>query len=811
MVLTDRNFNTSFFEVAGGGDPILYQHLFLTTICIPCYSVLLKINIKNYYFNFENFYFKFKEYYPYCNKPSSAFLEWFIGFSEGNASFILAKKGDVAFTITTSTDNIKTLNYIKDTLGFGKIIKQSVKKNTHNFVIQDTKNLYLICLLFNGNMVFPTRNSRFLIFLSYLNDKRMKKKLCTISPLYNCVLPSLNDGWLSGISQAQGSFICKTLSKNNKNIFKFILSNKWEINKYVLEHIKTIFNTYNVKSNISFNNDCNRWELRVNGINNGIKLFFYFDKFLHIDNKYISWKNFYYDLITNYSLNNSNVIRNGPILFTLNDNHNSEILRELRKNIPKNPDDLEKLRELRRSIPKNPDDLEKLWELSRSIPKNPDDLEKLWELRRSVPKDTDALSWFLRQKQSDINFQNLIDSLPLKLQDLHKYYGDPKTIFKQKIDNGLFNNITEDTNLCLWGKTPDNVRDFLLHMIDVAKYAYKNPDIACITLKRDGTLLAEPFKESFSLNLDDLSIICKRIVTDGVVQKSEGNGIISPDTPYLLCDNAWSKLNSYADICPSMIFRNNTLKELSSIDNSTVTDSIDIVSRSAPLETILPSIFITLLLGCITIIITLYVNTRESSKNIHVLRFIYFLLTPLAFIAGVLNIIPKLLGSTWWDTLIFNKIRLLSSILQDNKHILVTNLEYVLSKIEENNINYNITDTQANDLRNSEDFDKRVKGLITSIKSIKSCLMLLKFYRLYVICFGGCNIYSAKAFLDYTAIMNPLEYNSTIKVAFTNFRELESNLINSGLFKEAAIPDNTQFYKIEFLRDYKFNYFINTL
>lgn len=31
MILTDRNFNTSFFDMGGGGDPILYQHLFSTT------------------------------------------------------------------------------------------------------------------------------------------------------------------------------------------------------------------------------------------------------------------------------------------------------------------------------------------------------------------------------------------------------------------------------------------------------------------------------------------------------------------------------------------------------------------------------------------------------------------------------------------------------------------------------------------------------------------------------------------------------------------------------------------------------------
>jgi heme/copper-type cytochrome/quinol oxidase subunit 1 len=28
MLLTDRNFNTTFFDYVGGGDPILFQHLF---------------------------------------------------------------------------------------------------------------------------------------------------------------------------------------------------------------------------------------------------------------------------------------------------------------------------------------------------------------------------------------------------------------------------------------------------------------------------------------------------------------------------------------------------------------------------------------------------------------------------------------------------------------------------------------------------------------------------------------------------------------------------------------------------------------
>jgi hypothetical protein len=298
MVLTDRNFNTSFFEVAGGGDPILYQHLFLTTTLCLClffmmvYSVSSSYKSKSY-FDFKIFLDQYKTLYPENKLPEVSFLQWLIGFAEGEGSFTIAKRGDLSFVITQYTYDVSVLNYIKSNLGFGKVIVQSTKSKTHRYVVQDIKGLMLISYIFNGNMVFPTRTARFHTFLSALNEKLLTKHFTLIYPIYKTVIPTLNDAWLSGISDGEASFTCSILLARKTYRLRYILTQKHNFNKPVLDGIAKLFDSMGCLAAVVPHSVENVWEIRINGVKNCKLIYSYFDLFRLKTKKYksyLKWK-----------------------------------------------------------------------------------------------------------------------------------------------------------------------------------------------------------------------------------------------------------------------------------------------------------------------------------------------------------------------------------------------------------------------------------------------------------------------------------------------------------------------------------------
>ena len=180
---------------------------------------------------FQNFYDKYEILFPKNKKISKDWLHWFIGFSEGDGSFIIDNRNNLQFVITQSTEDIIILHYIKETLGFGTVIKQGLR--TSRYVVQDLTNLYLIILLFNGNIVLPTRKKNFNLFLDIFNKKIIKGS--TRNNIFNTLsenktpascpaevefkfkdnLPSINDSWLSGFTDAEGCFTVSFLKESN--------------------------------------------------------------------------------------------------------------------------------------------------------------------------------------------------------------------------------------------------------------------------------------------------------------------------------------------------------------------------------------------------------------------------------------------------------------------------------------------------------------------------------------------------------------------------------------------------------------------
>jgi len=66
------------------------------------------------------------------------------------------------FVITQHSSDVQILNYIKQELGFGSVIKQGT--NTHRFIVQDKRSIQLLVALFNGNLILPSKQDSFVNF-----------------------------------------------------------------------------------------------------------------------------------------------------------------------------------------------------------------------------------------------------------------------------------------------------------------------------------------------------------------------------------------------------------------------------------------------------------------------------------------------------------------------------------------------------------------------------------------------------------------------------------------------------------------------
>lgn len=203
----------------------------------------------------EALVFQFSEYQKI--KPSHIttinipFFEWFIGFTEGDGSFIV-KNPTVSLNLkqlvfTIYQNDVKLLHKIKTRLGFGTVTQvKNSNKNAYRYDVFRMKDIVKLIHLFNGNLVLEKVWDRFQIWVSEYN------KQCNMgSTLWKSIVLkpyrkqcSLQSAWLAGFVEADGGFYANlrhhAKSKNGYAlVFKFYITQKYE--KPILESIAHLF------------------------------------------------------------------------------------------------------------------------------------------------------------------------------------------------------------------------------------------------------------------------------------------------------------------------------------------------------------------------------------------------------------------------------------------------------------------------------------------------------------------------------------------------------------------------------------------
>jgi len=237
------------------------------------------------YFNFSIFI----EHYKFIDHK---WLEWFVGFSEGDGSWLI--QGNRLFFVITQKE-IDVLYHIQKTLGFGLIIKDS--KGYTRYVVTHRKDILSLILLFSGNIVLSKRLLQFnkwVITYNTLTNNNFQ--------LYNNTTKlTLESAWLSGFTDAEGCFnVFFSIRKNSillrsSPYIRFILDQQFE--KECLLTIASLFNT----GSVNLRRETNEvYRYCISSFVSIPVIIQYFDKFplkTHKQNSFIKWSKIYYIIV----------------------------------------------------------------------------------------------------------------------------------------------------------------------------------------------------------------------------------------------------------------------------------------------------------------------------------------------------------------------------------------------------------------------------------------------------------------------------------------------------------------------------------
>lgn len=196
-------------------------------------------------------------------KLDEKFKWWFIGFSEGDGSFIVNKDGYLEFKVTQSSVDAQILFYIKKELGFGSVSVQDKKNKTHHFRVRDKNNILKLIKIFNGNIITKYKFNQFKVWIEGFN-KVYKMNIEFINKAHKL---NLDNAWLSGFTDAEGCFTSSMFrSKITGKIVvtvRYIVSQKDDIE--FNKDLASIVNGYitHVKSYNGYNTVVNHSKLNI--------------------------------------------------------------------------------------------------------------------------------------------------------------------------------------------------------------------------------------------------------------------------------------------------------------------------------------------------------------------------------------------------------------------------------------------------------------------------------------------------------------------------------------------------------------------